>query len=555
MQGLMMDYPLTMDRILEHANRVYPRKRISSKLPDGSMHRYTYADLYRRVKRLANVLSVLGVDPGDRVGTFAWNNYQHLELYYAIPCTGAVIHTLNIRLSPEQLTYIVNHAEDKVVFVDATLIPLIEQVADKLDSVKHYIRYNVADGSETRLPNLLDYEDLMAECGEDYEWGDRDEKAAMGLCYTSGTTGEPKGVLYSHRSMYLHTMGVNQASAVGLVEQDRVLLVVPQFHAMAWGLPYACAFAGAEMVMPGPHLKPDALAAMIAEEKVTLPVGVPTIWTGLYHELKTNLRDIAHVRTLLVGGAAMPYALIEAYEKELGVNVLHAWGMTETSPVGTISRLQSHHLAIPEGEQWDVKARQGYPVPGVEMRIVNEAGEDLPWDGVKMGEVQVRGPWVAKGYYRTDPSLEHVTLDGWFRTGDVATVSEDSYMHITDRTKDLIRSGGEWISSVALENALMDYPKIMEAAVIAVPDKKWGERPLAIVVLVPDRGSVTDQELNVYLAPRFAKFWLPDRIVVVEEIPKTSVGKFDKKQLRRLYGEGKFGLEHNKQSSSAGRLG
>ena len=541
MQGLMMDYPLTVDRILEHANHIYPHNQISSKLPDGSMHRYTYADLHNRVKRLVNVLRRLGVKPGDRVGTFAWNNYQHLELYYAIPCSGAVIHTLNIRLSVEQLVYIVSHAQDRVVFVDASLISLIEQFADKLNCVEHYVLFNTTKASETKLPNVSHYEDLMAKSGDDHEWGVKDENAAMGLSYTSGTTGDPKGVLYSHRSTYMHAMGVNQANAVGLVEQDTVMLVVPQFHAMAWGLPYACAFAGSKMVMPGPHLKPDALATMIVEEKVTVPAGVPTIWTGLYHELKARPRDVSHIRALLVGGAAMPRGLIKAYEKELSINVLHAWGMTETSPLGTASKLRSLHRALPEDKLWDVKTTQGYPVAGVEMRIVNETGEELPWDGAKMGEVQVRGPWIAKNYYQLDTNPEHFTTDGWFRTGDVATISEDGYMHITDRTKDLIKSGGEWISSVELENALIDCPKVMEAAVIAFPNEKWGERPMAVVVPAPDVDPVTTEELNLYLAPRFAKFWLPDKIVFVNEIPKTSVGKFDKKVLRRLCAEGRLG--------------
>ncbi|MCH8291924.1 long-chain fatty acid--CoA ligase [Candidatus Poribacteria bacterium] len=541
MHGLMMDYPLTMDRILEHAYRLYPHKRITTKLPDGSMHQYTYTHLYERVKRLANVLGKLGVKPGDRVGTFAWNNYQHLELYYAIPCSGAVCHTLNIRLFPEQLTYIVNHAEDKVVFIDATLLPLFEGVAEQIDCVQHYVLFNADRGLETKLPNVSFYEELMADADDDYEWRATDENAAMGLCYTSGTTGDPKGVLYSHRSMYLHTMGANQANSLALTEADVVLTVVPQFHAMAWGLPYACAFAGAEMVMPGPHLKPPDLAEMIAEEKVTVPAGVPTIWTGLYHELKENPRDVSHVRALLVGGAAMPRALIEAYEKDLNINVLHAWGMTEMSPLGTVSHLQSHHHELPKHEQWDVKARQGYPVAGVEMRIVNDAGEELLWDGVTMGEVQVRGPWIAKAYYKVDSSSEHFTPDGWFRTGDVATMSEDGYMHITDRTKDLVKSGGEWISSVALENSLMAHQSVMEAAVIAIPDERWGERPMAVVVLASDANPVTDEELLEYLAPKFPKFWLPNRLAFIEEIPKTSVGKFDKKVLRHRYAEGKLG--------------
>jgi acyl-CoA synthetase (AMP-forming)/AMP-acid ligase II len=540
MQSTMMNYPLTLDRILEHARRMFPHKQVSTKLPDGTMHRYTYTNLYHRVKRLANVLIKLGVKPGDRVGTFAWNNYQHLELYFGIPGCGAICHTLNIRLFPEQLTYVVNHAEDKVVFIDGTLLPLFERVLDQIESVQHYVLFNAEAGIETKLPNVSFYEDLMAEVDDDFEWTVTDENAAMGLCYTSGTTGHPKGVVYSHRSMFLHAIGENLASSLGLTERDVVLPVVPQFHAMAWGLPYACPMVGAELVMPGPHLKPDLLAEMIDEEKVTVPAGVPTIWTGLYHELKTNPRDISHIRALVVGGSAMPRSLIEAYEKELGVNILHAWGMTEMSPLGTVSILQTHHQDLPDHEKWDVKAAQGYAVPGVEMRIVNDAGEVLPWDGATMGEVQVRGPWITRTYYKIEPSPDFLTEDGWFRTGDVATISEDGYMQITDRTKDLVKSGGEWISSVAVENALMAHPKVMEAAVIAIPDEKWGERPLAAVVLTKEAGEITQTELLEHLAPQVVKFWLPDKIVFIDEIPKTSVGKFDKKVLRRRYAKGEL---------------
>jgi fatty-acyl-CoA synthase len=540
MQGLMMNYPLTIDRILERANRMYPHKHVSTKLPDGTMHRYTYANLYRRVKRLAKVLVKLGIEPGDRVATFAWNHYQHLELYFAIPGCGAVCHTLNIRLFPEQLAYVINHAEDKIIFIDGSLLPLLERILDQVSGVQRFVLINADPGIETQLPNVSHYEDLISDVDDDFEWVVTDENTAMGLCYTSGTTGHPKGVLYSHRTMYLHTMGENQASALGLTERDVVLPVVPQFHAMAWGLPYACPMAGASLVMPGPHLRPDALAQMIDEEKVTVPAGVPTIWTGLYHELKANPRDISHIRALVVGGSAMPRALIEAYEKELGVNILHAWGMTEMSPIGTVSKLQRHHLDLPNHEQLDVKATQGYAIPGVEMRIVNDAGEELPWDGTTMGEVQVRGSSITNGYYKVERSADSFTQDGWFRTGDVATISEDGYMHITDRTKDLVKSGGEWISSVALENALMAHPRVMEAAVIAIPNETWTERPLAVVVLTPDAGAVTETELVEHLAADFAKFWLPDKILFIDEIPKTSVGKFDKKVLRHRYTEGEL---------------
>ncbi|RIK34443.1 MAG: long-chain fatty acid--CoA ligase [Chloroflexi bacterium] len=540
MHGLMMDYPLTLDRILEHANRLYPHKRVTTKLPNGSLHQYTYADLYRRVKRLGNVLESLGVDVGDRVGTFAWNHYQHLELYFGIPGAGAVCHTLNIRLPPDQLAYIINHAEDRVIFVDGTLLPLFERLAGQIDGVEQIVLFNAERGVTTSFPNALFYEELMAAASDDYTWRSTDERLAMGLCYTSGTTGNPKGALYSHRSMYLHTLGVCQSNSLAVTEADVVLPVVPQFHAMAWGLPFACVMNGADMIMPGPHLQAAPLADLIAEHRVTVAAGVPTIWTGLYHELKANPRDISCIRALVVGGAAMPRSLIEGYEKELGVNVCHAWGMTEMSPLGTISRLQGQHRDLPDHEKWDIKARQGYPIAGVEMRIVNDLGDELPWDGATMGEVQVRGPWVIKQYFRVEPTPDQFTADGWFRTGDVATISPDGYMNITDRTKDLIKSGGEWISSVALENALMAHPNVMEAVVIAVPDAKWGERPLAAVVPAPGVDGVPEAELLDYLSAHFAKYQLPDKIVTISAIPKTSVGKFDKKVLRQQYAEGKL---------------
>ena len=540
MQGLMMDYPLTLDRIVEHGNRLYGHKTVATKLPDGSWHRYTYAELYRRTKRLANALEGLGVEPGDRVGTFSWNNYQHLELYYAVPGCGAVCHTLNIRLSAEQLAFIINHAEDKVVFVDATLLPLFEAVVDQVGCVEHFVLFN-GDGAATGLPRTMLYEDLIEGASDDYQWAVDDENRAMGLCYTSGTTGDPKGALYSHRSMYLHTLGESHANAIGVCERDVVLPVVPQFHAMAWGLPYSCVFAGAAMVMPGPHLQPEALADTIAEEGVTIAAGVPTIWIGLYQELKARPRDLSCLRHLVVGGSAMPRALIEAFEKELGIDVLHAWGMTEMSPLGTICRLQRGHGDLSDAAQWDIKARQGYPIAGVEMRLLDDAGAQVPWDGQSMGEVQVRGPWTAKSYFKREPSADNFTADGWFRTGDVATMSPEGYMQITDRTKDLIKSGGEWISSIELENALVGHEGVLEAAVVAVADDKWGERPLAAVVLAEGADTLEEAELRAYLEGSFPRYWLPDTFIFVDDLPKTSVGKLDKKRIRQLHGAGELG--------------
>ena len=537
MFGLMMDYPLTLDRIVERANRLFPHKRVRTRRLDGSLHDYTYADLYRRSRKLASALAGLGIEPGDRIGTFAWNHYQHLEMYFGIPGAGAVCHPLNVRLFPGQLAYIVNHAEDRLVFVDASVLPLYEKVARETSGVKHHILVNAPEDIQTDLPNVRHYEELIGEGDDEFEWRCTDEAMAMGLCYTSGTTGEPKGALYSHRSMFLHTLGENQAMGLGLTETDIVLPVVPQFHAMAWGLPYACPLAGADMVMPGPDLSPAVLAELMETQQVTVAAGVPSIWNGVYQDLKTTPRDISCVRALVVGGSAMPRSLIAAYERDLGVNVLHAWGMTELSPLGSVSKLQRHHLALTEDEQLDVKARQGTPLGGVELRIVDDAGVPLPWDGTTMGELQARGPWVIRSYFKREPTPEHFTEDGWFRTGDVAVMTPDGYMTITDRTKDLVKSGGEWISTVALESALMAHDQVLEAAVIAVPDEKWSERPLAVVVPTPEC-NVTGDGLREFLASRFAKFEIPDRFVFVDELPKTSVGKFDKKLLRSTYANG-----------------
>lgn len=538
--GLMMDYPLTLDKIVEHARRMTPKKLIKTKLPDGGWHVYSYADFAARVNKLGNLLAGLGVEAGDRVGTFAWNNYQHLECYFGIPMAGAVCHTLNIRLSAEQLKFIIEHAGDKVIIVDGTLLPLLEPIAGQLDRVEHFLLFNCDASATRRLPRATLYEDLLAEASGDFVPRCTDENMAMGLCYTSGTTGLPKGVLYSHRSMMLHTLGVLAAAAIGPTEADVVLPVVPQFHAMAWGLPYACAWAGATMIMPGPHLQPAPLAEMIERERVTIAAGVPTIWNGLYHELRANPRDISCITQLVVGGSAMPRGLIAAYERELGVNVVHAWGMTELSPIGSVSKLQARHADLDEEARWDVKAKQGYFVPGVEARIVDDTGAPLPWDGKTMGELQVRGYWVAGQYFRIEPAEEHFTPDGWFRTGDVCTIDEDGYMTITDRTKDLVKSGGEWISSVDLENALMSQEAVLEAAVIAVPDARWGERPLA--VLVPLGAGCDHAELNECLLQTFPKFWLPDRYVLVDEIPKTGVGKMDKKALRTMVASGELAI-------------
>ncbi|MDT7883984.1 MAG: long-chain fatty acid--CoA ligase [Thermoflexus sp.] len=535
MEGLMMDWPLTLHHFLDRAARLFPRKEIATRTAAG-MHRYTYADFHRRVHRLAHALTRLGIGRGDRVATFAWNTYRHLEIYFAAPCMGAVLHTLNIRLAPDQLIYIINHAEDRVIFVDASLVPLLERIRDQIPTVKAFVIMSDTGPVQTSLSPALDYEALLAESPEaPYPWPRLDENAAAGMCYTSGTTGNPKGVVYSHRAIFLHSMALCLADTFGICERDVLMPVVPMFHANAWGMPFAGVMVGAKLVFPGPHLQPRDIAELIQNERVTVTAGVPTIWIGLYALLERERYDLSSLRVMPVGGSAMPRALIEAFEKRFGIRIAHAWGMTEMTPLGTVANLKSYMESWPDEERFAVRAKQGMPVVGVEIRAVDEQGREVPWDGKTMGELQVRGPWVIRAYYN-DPRTAEAFQDGWFRTGDVVTIDPEGYIQIVDRTKDLIKSGGEWISSVDLENALMAHPKVLEAAVIAVPHPKWQERPLAVVVPRPEfKEDLTKEELLEFLRPRFAKWWLPDDIVFVEAIPKTSVGKFDKKVLREQF--------------------
>lgn len=541
MNGLIMDYPLTTTTILKYAKSAFPHKKLISYLPNGDRHEYTYYELEKRSCQLANALkNKLGINKGDMVGTFAWNHYQHVELYYGIPGIGAVCHTINIRLSSQQTEFIINHSEDKVIFVDATLVPLLEKIAPKLETVEKYIIINAPENFSTSLLNTLYYEDLIEEQLDTLEWPILNENDACGMCYTSGTTGMPKGVLYSHRSTYLHAMTILSPNAGNYSNEDVILLIVPQFHVMAWGFPYMCLLTGSDMVMPSLHLQPEAIVRILEREKITKANGVPSIWMGVYEEMKKNPpKEKLALEEYLVGGSALSASLIENFENDFGIRGVQAWGMTETSPLGTASRLQKKHKDLSKKEQIKIRAKQGIEFPGIEMRIVGDNGKIAPRDGKTMGELQVKGAWVIKSYFKTN-NRDNFTDDGWFRTGDVSTIDTDGYMEITDRTKDLIKSGGEWISSVALESALMAHPKIKEAAVIAIPDKKWSERPLAAIVLADISKPISDDELKEFLSSDFANYQIPDNYVTINLVPKTSVGKFDKKEIRRLYAKGEL---------------
>ena len=535
MRGLMQDYALTLPTVFDRFERLFGDKELVWSTVT-ERRRTSIAEWTDRTRRIGGVLDALDVPADARVGTFAWNTADHLSLYWAAPCTGRILHTLNIRLFPEQLTYVVNHAEDDVVFVDRSLLGAFWKLIDSFRSVRRVVVMD--DGAPTEIPDdprIHLIEDLLADAPP-VRFAIDDENQAASMCYTSGTTGNPKGVVYSHRSIYLHSLGVLNASAgIGVMERDRLLPVVPMFHANAWGWGHAPLFAGAELILPGPQMTPTAIAAMLEEERVTMTAGVPTIWMGLLPEL--DGRDLSSLRAILCGGSAVPKALSEGYRAKLGMPILHAWGMTETSPLGSINGRFSAYDGLSEQEAADVRARQGIPPVGVDARIV-EPGTltELPWDDKATGELQVRGPWIAADYYDVEHSEDSFTPDGWLRTGDVGAIDRHGNIRLSDRTKDLVKSGGEWISSVELENHLMAHPAVAEAAVIAVPHPKWQERPLATVVLKPD-ASATKEELLEFLTPRVAKWWLPDDVVFIDEVPKTSVGKFSKKDLRARFAD------------------
>jgi acyl-CoA synthetase (AMP-forming)/AMP-acid ligase II len=531
--GLIMDYQLNVPAILRRAEQLYGHKEIVSRLPDRSFHRMTYADLLPRTKRLAAALRGLGLADGERVGTFAWNHHEHLEAYLGVPAAGLVVHTLNLRLHPDDLTYIAGHAGDRALIVDKVLWPLAEQFVDRVG-----FEHVIAVGAGETPPGTIDYEELLASAEPVDEFADVDERAAAAMCYTSGTTGQPKGVLYSHRAIAVHSLASTQNGTLGLTEQDTVLPVVPMFHANAWGFPFTCTFIGAKQVFPGPHLDPENLLETFVQEGVTVTAGVPTIWMGILQALDAEPHrwDLSRLRAMIVGGSAAPRAMIEGFERRHGLHVTHAWGMTEMAPLGTVSELSSRELALSEDEQFAYRAKQGTPAPFVEIRARGPEGL-VPWDGESMGELEVRGAWIACAYYEDDSQAYRWTDDGWFATGDIVTIEPNGYIEIQDRAKDLVKSGGEWISTVALENALMGHPAVAEAAVIAVPDPKWDERPLAVCVL-REGATATPDELREFLAPRFAKWWLPDGFEFVSEIPKTAVGKFRKTALRDQFAKG-----------------
>lgn len=533
MRGLMMDYQLTLPTILRRAETLFGKKEIVTRLPDKSIHRYTYRDFARRTKKLAVALQKLGVNQGDRVATLSWNHFQHLEAYFAIPCIGAIVHPLNLRLNPDDLSYIINHAEDKIIIVDQVLLPLFE----KFKSTINVSNVIVIPQIDEPLPKgYLNYEEVVAGGDESqFESFEGDENTAAFLCYTSGTTGKPKGILYSHRSIMLHSMGfLFSCIGMGTTERDVLLPIVPMFHACAWGFPYNCTFVGATQVFPGPYLDAESLLQLFESEKVTQAAGVPTVMMSILNKLDTDPHQYKLcLRTIAVGGSAAPRFLVKSFDERYGIEVLHSWGMTEMSPLGSTAVMTSKMEKASKEEQYDYSMKQGLPVPFVEVRARNEAGF-IPWDGETMGELEVRGPWVASSYYRDPEAKEKFTSDGWLRTGDIVTIDDDGCIAIKDRSKDVIKSGGEWISSIALENTLMEHPSVLEAAVIAIPDTKWIERPFAYVV--PREGkTISPVELKEFLDGKFAKFWIPDGYDVINAIPKTSVGKFMKSSLRDLY--------------------
>jgi len=537
MHGLMQDRPLLISSLIEHANSLHPGSPIVSRTVEGPVHRCTYGDIHRRSKQVAKALVALGVKHGDRIATLAWNGYRHMELYYGVSGMGAVLHTINPRLFPEQITYIVDHAEDQYLFFDLSFAPLIEKLGPQMRSVKGFVAMTDREHMPTLgVPNLLCYEELIGAQDSDYDWPEFDEHTASSLCYTSGTTGNPKGVLYTHRSTVLHSYAACMVDGLGLSALESALLVVPMFHVNAWGMPYAGAMSGAKLVLPGPALDGKSVYALMKDEKVTLALGVPTVWLMLFQHVDAAgvdpKRDLT-LKRVVIGGSAAPRAMTEKFETLFGAFVVHAWGMTEMSPLGTVCNLLPKHHDCSLAERLDLQGKQGRALYGVEMKITDDEGRRLPHDGKAYGHLMVRGPWITSGYFKGEGG-RILDDEGYFDTGDVATIDANGYMQITDRSKDVIKSGGEWISSIDLENLAIGHPKVAEAAVIGIRHPKWDERPLLVVVLKKDQTAAKDEILR-FMQGKIANWWLPDDVVFVEEIPHTATGKIQKTALRERF--------------------
>ena len=536
MFGLMMNRQLTINSLIAFAAQFHGDTEIVSRTVEGPIHRYTYGEAYQRIHKLANVLSSLGVGESDRVATLAWNGYRHFELYFAVSGMGAICHTINPRLFADQIGYIVNHADDKIIFCDLTFVPVLEAIADHLKNVKAIVIMTDREHMpETSLPEALCYEDLMTEAGNQYDWPDIDENLASSLCYSSGTTGNPKGVLYSHRSTVLHSFATCATDALALSAGDTVLPVVPMFHVNAWGIPYACAMSGAKIVFPGAGMDGASVWELLDSEKVTFTAGVPTVWLMLLQYIKSENKSLPHLKRTIVGGSALPQSMIETFENDYDVACTHAWGMTEMSPLGSVGHLKGHLAGRPTDELMEFKVKQGRPIYGVDMKITGGDGGSLPHDGEAFGELCVRGPWVTSAYFKDDDATALVfDDDGWFRTGDVSTIDEQGYIQIVDRSKDVIKSGGEWISSIDLENIAVGHQAVAEAAVIGVTSDKWDERPLLVCVKAEGAEVDGDELLKLYDG-KVAKWWIPDAVEFVDDLPHTATGKLQKMTLREKF--------------------
>ncbi len=533
MLGNMMSQPLLISSILSHAEKVHSHSEIVTRTVEGPIHRYTYKDAAKRTKKMANALTKLGIKQGDRVASLAWNTYRHYEIYYAVSSMGAVMHTINPRLFAEQIIYIANHAEDKLLFLDLTFVPLVEALQDKLESIENYIiMTDRAHMPDTTLPNAICYEELIADEADTFEWPQFDENTAAGLCYTSGTTGNPKGALYSHRATVLHTYAAALPDSIGCSNKDVILPVVPMFHVFAWGVPYYATMMGTKIVFPGPHMDGESLSELIESEKATTILGVPTIWLGLLDYLRSKNIKLTSVEKAIIGGSAAPHAMIKEFQETHDVFVLHAWGMTELSPLGSTNSYNKAMAEAPLEERYQMQLKQGRPVCGIAFKVVNDDGEELPHDGKSYGRLLVKGPWVISAYFNNDD--DSAFENGWFDTGDVVTMDENSTIQIVDRKKDVIKSGGEWISSIELENCAVGHPAVQEACVIGVKHKKWDERPLLFIIKQAD-ATLTKEEILDYVGKQVASWWRPDDVVFVDELPHTATGKLMKLTLRDEY--------------------